>query len=420
MTMQREPIPRLPVFGWGAFSGGPSGVHSMLELPGLHYTTSGRAAILLALEALGVGPGDQVLLPTYHCPTMVAPVTHLGATPVFYPIDEQGTPLIPWLVAHAPRNARVLLAAHYFGLPQPMGMLREWCDQHGMAFIEDCAHALFGMAGERPTGTWGDVSIGSLTKFLPVPEGGCLVMNRPIAMPALRPASTGDHVRAAIDVLETGATQGSLLGLNTLVLEGLGLIRRLRGTAPTADPVAPVPPVTPVAPDAGAQPPLGVASGPELSIDAGLAHRTLAWPCRWLADALPHGRVVAQRRSHYQRMLAELSGHGGLRPLLRQLPEQAAPYVFPLWVDDPDPGYAELRRYGMPVFRWDRLWPGVPDFPQDQGRAWSHHVIQLACHQDLSASDISRFVSHLLRVYATGPASQSQEASPAKAGPAGL
>ena len=393
-------------------------MHSMLELPGLHYTTSGRAAILLALEALGVGPGDQVLLPSYHCPTMVAPVTQLGATPVFYPIDEKGTPLIPWLVAHAPHNARVLLAAHYFGLPQPMGLLREWCDQQGIALIEDCAHALFGMAGERPTGTWGDVSIGSLTKFLPVPEGGCLVMNRPVAIPALRPASTGDHLRAVIDVLETGATQGQLLGLNTLVLQGLGLMRRLRGTAPTAAPVAAFAPDTPVAPNADAQRPLGVASGNELLIDATLAHRALAWPCHWLADALPRGRIAAQRRSHYQHLLKALSGHIGLRPLLPQLPEQAAPYVFPLWVDLPDPGYAELRRVGMPVFRWDRLWPGMPLLPLDQGRGWSHHVIQLACHQDLSPTDIDRFVHQLLRVYAGGPA--SSETCPTAVGAAGV
>ena len=412
MPLQSDPIPRLPVFGWSAFAGGPSDVHSMLELPGLHYTTSGRAAILLALEALGVGPGDQVLLPTYHCPTMVAPVTHLGAKPVFYPIDELGTPLIPWLVAHAPRNARVLLAAHYFGLPQPMGLLREWCDQRGIAFIEDCAHALFGVAGERPTGAWGDVSIGSLTKFLPVLEGGCLVMNRPAAMPALRPASAGEHFRAGIDVLETSASQGQLHGLNTLLLQGMGLMRRLRRSAPNVTPAGPV------AAAADAECPPGLASGPELLIDADLAHRALARPCRWLADALPHGRIVAKRRSHYQHLLEALSGHGGLRPLLRHLPEQAAPYVFPLWVDQPDPGYAELRHCGMPVFRWDRLWPGMPLLPHDQGRGWSHHVIQLACHQDLSREDIDRFVRQLLSTYADGPA--SQETRPVAAGLAGV
>ena len=123
--MQREPIPRLPVFGWQAFEGHrQAGTPCLIDLPGLHYTTSGRAAILLALEVLGVGPGDQVLLPSYHCPTMVAPPVSLGALPRFYPIDANGTPHLAWLAAQDTTRVRVLLAAHYFGLPQPMGAMR--------------------------------------------------------------------------------------------------------------------------------------------------------------------------------------------------------------------------------------------------------------------------------------------------------
>ena len=119
-----------------------------------------------------------------------------------------------------------------------------------------------------------------------------------------------------------------------------------------------------------------------------------------MADALPRGRVVQNRRRNSARLLLELSGHTGLRPLLTEWPSDCALYVFPLWVDTPDPGYAELRRLGMPVFRWDRLWPDVPWLANDQGQLWSHHVIQLACHQDLSDGDITRFVGHLLRLYA--------------------
>ena len=53
----------------------------------------------------------------------------------------------------------------------------------------------------------------------------------------------------------------------------------------------------------------------------------------------------------------------------------------------------------MPVFRWDRLWPGVPALAGDQGRLWSHHVLQLACHQDLSDAHLDRLVAALLRLF---------------------
>lgn len=393
--MKRDPIPRLPVFGWQALHGGATDLPCMLTLPRLHYTTSGRASILLALEALGVGLGQGVLLPTYHCPTMVAPVTHLGATPLFYPIDEHGTPKLAWLEQQDLRRARVMLVAHYFGLPQPMGRLHAWCRAHGLALIEDCAHALFGRAGERPIGAWGDVAIGSLTKFLPLPEGGCLVLNSPLATPQLRSAKATTQLKVMVDVLEVGASQGQLLGLNSLLNGGFALLHGLRrsGSSVTSQ-LAANPEASPI----GAE-----ASGVDLCIDADLAHRELARPCRWVAKALPRQRIVQHRRSNYERLLRELSGHDGFRPLLPELPADCAPYVFPLWVDEPDPGYAELRQLGMPVFRWDRLWPGMPRLPHDQGPLWSHHVIQLACHQDLSALSITRFVSHLLRLYARQP-----------------
>jgi hypothetical protein len=392
--MRREPIPRLPVFGWQALRGpAQAEVPCMLDLPGLHYSTSGRASILLALEALGVGPGDQVLVPTYHCPTMVAPASRLKAVPVFYPIDARGGPDLDWLERQDLKRARALLAAHYFGLPQRMQPLRDWCTARGIALVEDCAHALFGRSGTRPVGAWGDIAIGSLTKFLPVPEGGCLVVNRQAAVPALQATSLTAGVKSFVDILEVGASQQRLTGLNGLISGSLAGLRRLR-TNPGA----------PTQPDSAALPasPAGTDAsrlGADFTVDSGLAHRELAGPCRWVAETLPRERIVLRRRRHFERLLAALGGQAGVHPLFTQLPPDCAPYVFPLWVDTPDPGYAELRRLAMPVFRWDRLWPGVPQLPGDHGVPWSHHVLQLACHQDLSEAQLDRFAAEILRLY---------------------
>jgi hypothetical protein len=392
--MRREPIPRLPVFGWQALRGpAQAEVPCMLDLPGLHYSTSGRASILLALEALGVGPGDQVLVPTYHCPTMVAPASRLKAVPVFYPIDARGSPDLDWLERQDLKRARALLAAHYFGLPQRMQPLRDWCTARGIALVEDCAHALFGRSGTRPVGAWGDIAIGSLTKFLPVPEGGCLVVNRQAAVPALQATSLTAGVKSFVDILEVGASQQRLTGLNGLISGSLAGLRRLR-----TNPVAPAQPDAPALPTslAGAD---ASQLGADFTVDSGLAHRELAGPCRWVAQTLPRERIVLRRRRHFERLLATLGGQAGVHPLFTQLPPDCAPYVFPLWVDTPDPGYAELRRLAMPVFRWDRLWPGVPQLPGDHGVPWSHHVLQLACHQDLSEAQLDRFAAEILRLY---------------------
>ena len=399
--MQREAIPRLPVFGWQALRGArEAGMPSLMGLPGMRYTTSGRAAILLALESLGVRPGDGVLLPTYHCPTMIAPAVNLGAVPMFYPIDARGAPDLSWLDQHAPATARVLLAAHFFGVPQHMDALRAWCDDRGISLIEDCAHALFGQAGARQVGSWGDVAIGSLTKFLPVNEGGCLVINAQRPMPPLTDCGAVSHVRSAVDILEVGATQQAMPGINGLITGALAAMRRVAeghrrprsSTASDADETDAV--------DAANAAADAAPLAQDFTVDAALAHRRLSWPARAIAAALPRERIVQRRRRNFERLHQRLGARAGLHPLLPTLPVGCAPYVYPLWVQNPDPGYAELRRLGMPVFRWDRLWPGVPTLAQDRGPQWSHHVLQLACHQDLSDSDLERFIDTVLRLYA--------------------
>lgn len=392
--MPRYSIPRLPVFGWQTLSGPTqAGVPCMLDLPGARCTTSGRASILLALEALGVGTGHQVLLPTYHCPTMVAPVMHLHAEPKFYPITETGAPNLDWLASQNLSRVRVLLVAHLFGLPQPMAAVRAWCDARGIALLEDCAHALFGRSGDRPIGAWGDLAIGSFTKFLPMTTGGCLVSGVAAVAPLRRVRDWRDSARVLLDALEIAAQHGRLLGLNRAVLAMMRIARSLRHGAPMVEPEFEAVPAAP--PDLSS---LG-------SLDAWLAHQELPWVGRWLAASVPRGRIVELRRRRYLELTQRLSGHQGLRPLMPDLADHCAPYVFPLWVDAPDPGYARLRALRMPVSRWDWLWPGVPTIERDRGVIWSRHVLQLACHQDISDADLNRIVEVLLDLYAVSPLS---------------
>ncbi|MBK8750840.1 MAG: hypothetical protein IPL99_03960 [Candidatus Competibacteraceae bacterium] len=73
-----------PVLGWASFTGSRStALPSVQELPQVALTTSGRAAIFQALSLLNLPAGSKVLVPTYHCPTMVAPVLLAGLQPIF-------------------------------------------------------------------------------------------------------------------------------------------------------------------------------------------------------------------------------------------------------------------------------------------------------------------------------------------------
>lgn len=379
------PIPRLPVLDWTTFSGTKlSAIPCLLAHPNNQFTNSGRASILLALEMLGIGRRDKVLVPTYHCPTMIAPIVAVGAIPIFYPLNANGAPRLDWIKRANSIDVRALLVAHFFGLPQPLADVREWCNQNGVRLIEDCAHALFGASDDRAIGSWGDLSIASLTKFLPVPEGGCLVANITLPpIPSLRRPSAISQLKAGFDIVHAGANHGRLKGLGILIsglYDFLGKFKRknwVKSHEIKSDP--------------------SVSEG--FTIDTVQSHRTLTHASRWIACHASRERIVSGRREKYAFFTHAFSGLAGMHPLLPDLPINCAPYVFPLWVDHPDPGYSELRRLEFPVSRWDRLWPKVAVIEGDCGIDWSRHVLQLACHQDLTSDELQRMVNTVKQIY---------------------
>lgn len=377
--------PKLPAIDWDTFDGEKnSSTPCLLEHSGTHFTVSGRAAILLALEMFQVGPGKKVLVPTYHCPTMVAPIVALGAEPIFYPIDKNGSPVLSWLQHTCSADAHVILVTHLFGLPQPMLEIRSWCDQHGVRLIEDCAHALFGVSDDRAVGLWGDLAIASLTKFLPVSEGGCLVNNLvQVPLPQLQSPSLKSQIKAAYDILHTSINHDRLAVLAPLIRMISRLRKLLKSKSSRVEPVSPA----------------DAPFGDGFVIDVAQSHIALTKACCWIAKHAHRQRIVARRRDNYRFFVNAFAGVPNMRPLLMDLPDQCAPYVFPLWIDQPDPGYAELRRIAFPVSRWDRLWPTVPAIEQDNGKYWSHHVLQLACHQDLTPTELQQMVTTLKQVY---------------------
>jgi dTDP-4-amino-4,6-dideoxygalactose transaminase len=368
--------PRLPVLGWSAFSRKPTeALPGVMDATNRRYTVSGRAAIGVALQALGVGPGDRVLVPTYHCPTMITPIVAAGATPVFYPIGPTGGPSLAWLREQGTRQAHAMLVAHYFGIPQAMAGIRALCDENRLALIEDCAHAFFGVSDGRAVGGWGDVAIASLTKFFPVPEGGLVASNRvPLRHLQLWPRSWTDELRAIADAVQVGAEHGALKGLNTPLQALFGakawLGRKARAEHSQAQDLARADIADPLI--RGAE-----AAGAAL----------------WITRHVHPGRIAACRRRNYARLARRLSGLRGGYPLVKDLPAAAVPYVFPLYVHRAEELYQPLRRTGIPVFRWDQVWPGSPALEGDLGLAWSKHVFQLGCHQDLGEDDIERIAS---------------------------
>lgn len=135
------------------------------------------AALHLGMKVLGVGPGDEVLVPSLTFVASVNAIEHTGATPVLVDV-EPGTALIDLDAAEAaitPRT-RAIMPVHMAGRPVDLDRLAALCEAHGLVVIEDAAHALGTQWRGRRIGSTGNLAAFSfyVTKNITTIEGGAL------------------------------------------------------------------------------------------------------------------------------------------------------------------------------------------------------------------------------------------------------
>ena len=139
--------------------------------------TSGTAALMTALAALGVGPGDEVIVPTYTWIATINAVVVLGAVPVFVDIDESLT-MDPRAVEPAVTPAtKAILPVHMRGAGADMAPILETARRHRLRIVEDAAQAVGGRYRGTRLGTLGDLGAFSLQyhKVITTGEGGVVV-----------------------------------------------------------------------------------------------------------------------------------------------------------------------------------------------------------------------------------------------------
>lgn len=136
---------------------------------------NGTAALHLSLAALGVGPGDEVIVPTLTFVATANAVTYCGARPVFADSEPETWNLDPAHVAAkiTPRT-KGIVAVHLYGNPADMDALRALADRHGLFLLEDAAEAHGALYRGRPAGALGDIAAFSFygNKIIATGEGG--------------------------------------------------------------------------------------------------------------------------------------------------------------------------------------------------------------------------------------------------------
>jgi perosamine synthetase len=150
----------------------------VVQQPYALAVSNGTCALHLALDSLGVGPGDEVIVPNLTFAASINAVLYTGATPVLVDIDPQTWTLdIERTRSAIGPSTRAIMPVHLYGHPCRMTDLRALAEAHGLYIVEDCAEALGSLYEGQPVGSFGDAAAYSFfgNKIITTGEGGMIV-----------------------------------------------------------------------------------------------------------------------------------------------------------------------------------------------------------------------------------------------------
>lgn len=394
------PAPRVPLLpSLGAAAPQPGDEQHGFELVGhgrkRRLYVRGRYALYEAYRLSGVGPQGALLAPAYHCRTMLDPAISLGAPVTLYPLQARLAPdldALRRLIAAPGVRPRALLLTHYFGFPQDAAPIRQLCEEHGVALIEDCSHALFNQRSAPRLGQHGRYTVASPYKLLPCEQGGLLI--------AAEGADFGTQ----------GAPRRPGLGTELrTVANALSRWRQGRLQRVGEDDIAALPDqlarilAAPAVPGIERRSEQAHTSALYLAQEEGQAGALCSRMLIRL-NSLDHA-VSARRRNYlaWERATRELPH---CKPLFPALPDDCVPYMFPLLLDRPQQHFYALKKLGMPIWRWDDM----AQSPCPVAQRYRQHLLHLPCHQSLSDAEMRWMISAVALVLGHGalePASHS-------------
>lgn len=174
-------------------------------------TTSGSAALVLALRALGVGAGDEVVLPTYVCRSVLEAVLAVEGVPVLCDVGEEWVTTAETAARYLTPRTKVIIAAHMYGIFADIKSISAL----GLPVIEDCAQAV---DGHRQRTIQGDVAIFSFhpTKCLTSGEGGLATSANAATVECMRAIRDGISAKARARLFAPMSDIAAALGLSQL------------------------------------------------------------------------------------------------------------------------------------------------------------------------------------------------------------
>ncbi len=321
-----------------------------------------KNGIWRGISSLGLKPGDRVAAPSYICRSALKPLYDFGLNLVFFRINERLEPDRRDLEFRLASGAKALLFVHYFGFPQDLNYFAYLRERYGVILIEDCAHAFLGERENVPLGSVGDVSIFCMRKFVPVMDGGAMLLKAPTGGNAGKSPRRLKAAKGTLDLMISHTEFQTGMRLSRI----RGLLRMRRRVIPERQP---------------ADEKTSRIRGYDLTI-SGFS--------RYLLGRFDWDSIIERRRENYARLLDLIADVPGFRPVFGSLAEGTCPQVLPMLADNRDEVLASLRQRGIQAGRWPEPSDAVTEAGCKVANFMNDHMLILPVHQNLRKRHLER------------------------------
>jgi len=358
-----------------------------LSETGLRHFSRGRYALGEAYRLAGLDEQGALLAPAYHCVTMLDPALALGAQVHLYSLKPNLMPdpdSLEQIYAQSAKPVKALLATHFFGFVQEFSWLKQWCDERGIALIEDCSHVLFSEQYQaRGVGLYGKFIASSPYKFFPCDDGGLLYAPETKLLGAVQTEPAGflaelRSIKNTIEKFKLPKISSYDIQLIDQQLESIAMAAPVPGTDQKME-----------------------RSAQSTQYSRALARTASLRSSRWVTSHSSVINNVTRRQENYRRWIQALSDVPNCHALYPEIPPDVVPYMFPLYLDTPSPHFYRLKQMGVPVWRWDEMAISNCQVAAD----YRLHLLHLPCHQSLSDVEMEWMLAAVrktLAISATG------------------
>jgi len=333
------------------------------------FTYQARYALGLICRLLPIGPGDEVLVPAYNCGAEIDPYVKAGAKIVLYRVDSALKLDLEDVMHRTTRSTRIVHVTHYFGWPQEIKALAEWCRKKEIFLVEDCAQALFSQGPGNSIGQTGDAAVYSFVKSLPVPDGAALLIRKglyPKTGKLLKSPNPSKVFRNCLPLIKKW-----FMGRN-LTWQRYNFTRRLLTKSWLGQDTA-----------------HGTQDRPKMLksnyFDISKADWSISRLSKGFLSKVDRRKVVQKRSANYEFLYKSLRNIQGVEMVPGQLFKNVSPLSFPFLVEDRDTWYKALSDKGILVLGWPGYYPGLnwEEFPE--ACRLKDNLITLPVHQELDA-----------------------------------